>query len=302
MVCLYTVLSYTTLRDTTNHNADHLSASSLNTILDRIQVAYKWGVKQGIISTNPADMIESIIEREDVPCYLEEEEIERLWAAAANDRDFAILALLLDSGMRVGEIAGMRKEDLGKAGVQVSGKSGGRTVPVSPGVAELLVAQGDDRGMWIGHQGKLSKSGLQQIVRRTMKRAGLDYKEKIGPHTLRHTFGVQYNMNEGDIPTLKRIMGHKKVDTTMRYLNVSNKLVIAQHRKASPMSVLLAKQEAGRRCSDGKLNRRHSTKYRRRKVTVLPHSQSEEATFVPGGVYLGSTDDIASTKRVRDYT
>ena len=89
-----------------NYNAEHLSASSLNTILARIRIAYKWGVKQGIISTNPAEMIESIIEREEVPRYLEEEEIERLLAAAANDRDFAILALLLDSGMRVGELEG----------------------------------------------------------------------------------------------------------------------------------------------------------------------------------------------------
>ena len=235
-----------------NHNVRHLSASSMNTILLRLRVAYSWALKEGIVGTNPAKEISTIIERASLVRYLEEEEVEQLLAATKNERDFVIIALLLDTGIRVGELEEMKKDDIGKAGIKVKGKSGERTVPVSPGVAELVVAQGDERGMWIGHQGEMTRSGLQQVVRRTMKTAGLGNREKSGPHTLRHTFGVLYIMNGGDLPTLQKIMGHSKIETTMKYLIVSNKLVESQHRKASPMSVLMAKRESERRRSDGK--------------------------------------------------
>ena len=178
----------------------------------------------------------------------------------------------------------MKKEDLGKAGVRVSGKSGGRTVPVSPGVAGLLAAQGDDRGMWIGRQGEFTRSGLQQIVRRTMKRAGLDYKEKIGPHTLRHTFGVQYNMNGGDIPTLKSIMGHSKIESTMQYLIISNRLVESQHRKASPMANI-AGPKVAEFCENDANEQTlspdsHQGKSASTKVMTLPISSVEEFEMI----------------------
>ena len=220
-----------------NNNAtEHLAASSLNTILGRLRVAYTWAVKEGIVSTNPAKEIQTIIEHEGLVRYLEEEEFKQLLAATKNERDFAIIALLLDTGIRVGELQGIKKVDIGKAGLRVKGKTGERIVPITPGVADLVVAQGDERGVWIGHQGEMTTSGLQQVVRRAMKTAGFGSREKIGPHTLRHTFGVQYIMNGGDLPTLQKIMGHRKIETTMKYLIISNRLVESQHRKASPMA------------------------------------------------------------------
>ena len=220
-----------------NNNAtEHLAASSLNTILGRLRVAYTWAVKEGIVSTNPAKEIQTIIEHEGLVRYLEEEEFKQLLAVTKNERDFAIIAVLLDTGIRVGELQGIKKVDIGKAGLRVKGKTGERMVPITPGVADWVVAQGDERGVWIGHQGELTKSGLQQVVRRAMKTAGFGSRKKIGPHTLRHTFGVQYIMNGGDLPTLQKIMGHSKIETTMKYLIVSNRLVESQHRKASPMA------------------------------------------------------------------
>ena len=272
-----------------NENASHLSASSLNTIVRRLRVAFNWAVKQELIGTNPANGIDTVMEREGVVRYLEVEDIELLFSVVGNERDYSILAVLLDTGMRIGELEGLNNDDFGEAGIRVMGKTGERVVPVSPKVAQLALAQSDGRAMWIGHQGEMGKSGLQQAVRRAMKAAGLDRRRKIGPHTLRHTFGVQYIMNGGDLPTLQKIMGHRKIETTMKYLIVSNELVKAQHRKASPMSVLLAKRESERRRSDEE---------GRRKGTPIPRLTKAGKMVVPAGIRVGGSDGILSANRM----
>ena len=57
-------------------------------------------------------------------------------------------------------------------------------------------------------------------------------------HTLRHTFGTQYMLNGGDVFSLRRIMGHSKIETTMLYAEMSDRLVAEKHRKFSPMANL----------------------------------------------------------------
>ena len=68
-----------------------------------------------------------------------------------------------------------------------------------------------------------------------MRRAGFK-PPMIGPHTLRHTFGTQYMLNEGDVFSLRRIMGHSRIETTMLYAEMSDRLVAEQHRKFSQMA------------------------------------------------------------------
>lgn len=100
---------------------------------------------------------------------------------------------------------------------------------------ELVNRQGDERGLWVGLKGQLTDSGPQQTVRRNMRNAGF-MPPKIGPHTLRHTLGMQYILKGGDMFSLQRIMGHRRTETTMIYVNLSTELVAQQHRKFSPMA------------------------------------------------------------------
>ena len=68
-----------------------------------------------------------------------------------------------------------------------------------------------------------------------MRNAGF-MSSKIGPHTLRHNFGLQYILKGGDAFSLQRIVGHRRLETTMIYVNMSTELVPQQHRKFSPMA------------------------------------------------------------------
>ena len=203
-------------------NSD-LSASSLLTIWNRLRIFWSWAEKEGICS-NVMDDIPAPVMRRKLPRILRRDEVRRLMGSVRVERDYAILATLLDTGMRIGELASMTRESVSAEGVLVSGKTGDRVVPINQNVLELVKKQGDERGLWVGLRGQLTDWGLQQIVRRNMRNAGFD-PPKIGPHTLRHTFGTQYILKGGDVFSLQRIMGHTRIETTMIYVNMSTELV-----------------------------------------------------------------------------
>ncbi len=214
-------------------NSD-LSASSLLTIWNRLRIFWSWAEKEGFCS-NVMESVPAPVMRRKLPRVLRSGEIRQLLGSVDVERDYAILAVLLDTGMRIGELASMTRACVSSEGVLISGKTGDRTVPMSPSVVELVSRQGDEHGLWTGTQGRLTDWGLQQIVRRNMRKAGFE-PPKIGPHTLRHTFGMHYILNGGDVFSLQRIMGHKRLTTTMIYVDMSTELVAQQHRKYSPMA------------------------------------------------------------------
>ena len=211
-----------------------LSPASLRTIWHRLRIFWGWAEGEGICANIMSDIPVPMMRRK-LPRVLSSSEVKHLLRCTDGEREYAILAVLLDTGMRVGELASMTRDKVGPDGILVSGKTGDRVVPINQNVLDLLDKQGDERGIWIGCQGRLTGWGLQQIVRRTMRRAGFK-PPKIGPHTLRHTFGVQYIINGGDMFSLQRIMGHQRLSTTMVYVAMSTELVARQHAKFSPMA------------------------------------------------------------------
>ena len=215
-----------------------LSHASLLSLWRRLRTFWVWAEEEGI-APNIMSRIPAPRAKRKLPRTLTSHEVQRLLASAGNDRDYAILAVLLDTGMRLGELESMTRDSLGSDYVRITGKTGDRIVPVLPSVVELVERQGDERGIWIGKRGRLTAWGLQLVVRRCMKKAGFK-PPKIGPHMLRHTFGLQYVMNGGDPFSLKRIMGHQDIESTMIYVNMSTELVAQQHRKFSPMADIVA--------------------------------------------------------------
>ena len=214
-------------------NSD-LSWASKRTLWDRLRIFWSWLCEQGLCDLNPMQDMPSPLKRRRLPRVLTDEEMELLLGVTVNERNRAMLITILDTGLRVGELASLTRNHVRKDGLTVTGKVGERTVPITPGVYELLSRQGDERFVWIGPKGRLTSSGCQKAVRSSMAAAGLQ-PPKLGPHTLRHTFGVHFMVNGGDASSLQRILGHTKLDTTMLYMQMSNRMVVAQHHKFSPM-------------------------------------------------------------------
>ena len=169
------------------------------------------------------------------PRALTDEEVRALFASAESIRDLALIALLLETGARVGEAASLRRVDVSAEGVELFGKTGARFVPLSKQVFDLLERVGDNANIWLGSRGPLTVHGVSLAMRRVMKKAGLK-PPKAGPHTLRLTFAKRFLRQGGSPPVLLRLMGHSTIESTMIYAKMVDRDLVAQHKRFGPLN------------------------------------------------------------------
>ena len=180
-----------------------------------------------------------------LPRYYTREEIDRIAAAVLTDIERALIALILDNGLRIGEVASLLKSRIKDGCVMVRGKRGGHRVPVSPEVIAMIKALGKGNVIWMGRKGRLNAGALAQICRNVIVRAGIT-GEGRGPHTLRHTFATWYLKRGGHLLNLKEILGHKHLKQTLVYLHLSGADVDEDHAQFSPFRQLgLFSQDGG---------------------------------------------------------
>lgn len=165
----------------------------------------------------------------------------------ASVRDRAIVLLMLDTGLRLSELAGLRPVDLRPDGsLKVMGKGAReRIVPVGGVARQALVrylrqANVADTEAAIFRArggGPLGARGVQQVFKRLKARAGIP--GRCSPHTLRHTFARAYLLNGGDAFSLQRMLGHSTLDMVKRYVTLADTDLAARHLVASPADRLV---------------------------------------------------------------
>lgn len=183
---------------------------------------------------HPIKQLPRLKKRRTLPRVLTAEELQRLWDAPATPREQALVALTLDNGLRIGEIATLQRPSIDTKSCLVDGKTGPRRVPLSPQVRNLLMQVGEGNILWMGKRGPLTTWGVNQIYRRLFARAGI-VGRKVGPHTLRHTFATTYYRGGGKLPQLQEIMGHADLKTTMIYVHLAGSDVDEDHSAHSPV-------------------------------------------------------------------
>jgi site-specific recombinase XerD len=161
--------------------------------------------------------------------------------ALGDERDRALVLLFLDTGLRLSELAGLRVGDIRPDGtLHVMGKgSKERVVPLGTTARRALVRYLGTRGrpaaadaLFTGSQGALQPRGIQGVIARLGRRAGV--ATRCSPHTFRHTFARGYLVNGGDVFSLQQILGHATLDMVRRYVTLSEADLVARHRTASP--------------------------------------------------------------------
>ena len=156
-------------------------------------------------------------------------------------RDKAIVTVLFDTGVRVGELVSMGQPDWVNRTVTVDGKTGVRIVPL--GDTSLVEVQRYQRrwklrgdSLWQGKKGKINESGVFQMIRRLCNKAGVEFK---GVHAFRRAAAAQMKrlgMNDSDI---LEVMGWKDVTMLRRYTAaVATELAQAAHVRYSPADAL----------------------------------------------------------------
>jgi integrase/recombinase XerD len=186
---------------------------------------------------NPMDAINPPRRPKTLMATLEAREMMKLLYSAESPRDRAILTLIMDNGVRAGEVCSLLKHNIKQETVIVNGKTGWREVPVSEETTRLLLqlaAKSPDQYVFHGHKGPITRHLIYAIVRRHMEKAGIN-GPKLGPHRLRHAFGKNYLVEGGDLRSLQEIMGHADVKTTEKYSTLNLTDIIKKHRKFSPL-------------------------------------------------------------------
>ena len=162
-------------------------------------------------------------------------------------RDYTIILLMLDTGIRTSELTALVNSDYNSTSQsiyirpEVAKTSRSRTLYLSDSVNEAIKkfirVKPKMWGKWLfptrdGNQ--LQTNGLDRNLRIYCGRHGV----KFTPYQIRHSFATFYLENGGDLFTLQRQMGHADLKMTKRYTEVSEKLVSSSHKSYSPIQLL----------------------------------------------------------------
>jgi len=181
-----------------------------------------------------------------LPVVLSKDEMRRLLLAPKLLRHRLILGLLYGCGLRCFELRRLHIKDVDFDRLTIHIKKGkgrkDRYVPLSRHLARGLKTYLDNEHpiQWLfngknaeGDSVALSQRGIQWIVRETRKTAGLE--KAVTAHTLRHTFATHLLEDGLDIITIKELLGHAHIETTLVYLHVSQ---MGRRKPFSPLDTL----------------------------------------------------------------
>ncbi len=235
------------IRNRPKKNGAKLSSSTLHQHYRSLRTFFGWCVREGYLEENPILPIRRPRLQARVPVHLSFEEIGQVVQAARETikakRNTALVLLLLDTGLRAGEVCALRIDDVDLEGRKVtvrSGKGGkGRQVPLSHQTVAALEAWLEIHPRKTDSLFMLGIYGLRSLMRRLGKRAGIG---KLYPHALRHTFATHY---EGSVSDLQMILGHADVSTTVRiYRHRSLNHLLEVHERCSPVGRLNLKDDS----------------------------------------------------------
>ena len=215
-------------------------------VLSGVRSFFRFLVLDGVVESDPTELLEWPSLPEHLPVVLTLEEIDRIedsidLSKAEGARNRAIIEVLFSCGLRVSELVNMKLSDLYLEDrvLLVRGKGNKeRLVPVSnKAIADLKrwffdrnlmkIKPGEDDYVFLNRRGAhLTRTMILIMVKRQAEEAGI--KKTISPHTFRHSFATALLQGGADLRSIQAILGYKETATTEVYTHISNE----QLRKA----------------------------------------------------------------------
>lgn len=190
----------------------------------------------GLLETNPMKNLDVPKTKKALPKYLTLEESEKLLSVIQGknkERDYAIITLFLNCGMRLSELVSIDYTDIKSDGTLVITGKGNKERKVFLNTACLQaianymkVRPNDgvkDRALFLSSRSqRISRRAVQQIVEKYLDKAGLGGRG-LSVHKLRHTAAtLMYQHGNADLLLIKEILGHENLGTTEIYTHISN--------------------------------------------------------------------------------
>ena len=193
--------------------------------------------KREYFENNPAEELESPKIGKRNPIYLTIDEVKKLYTGIGERhyyRDYCILTLFLNCGMRLSELASININSIRGDQLSIIGKGDReRTIYLNKisldSINNYLTLERpkiknikDKKALFLSQKGnRLNVRTIQYIIDNINKKSGL-HKEKLSPHKLRHTMATLLYQNGADLISLQEILGHSNVSTTQIYTHVNS--------------------------------------------------------------------------------
>ncbi len=218
------------------------AATSIARKLATVRSLFQYLLSEGVIERDPSRVLEGPKVKRPLPKAISPEEVERLLQAPTQEdgpkglRDQAILELLYATGMRVGELAALRVDDvdLERNTVRCHGKGNKeREVPFHEIAAQKLIAYLKEGRphllngkrptpyLFLNYRGEpLTRQGIWLIIRKYAKLAGI--QSRVTPHVLRHSVATHLLRRGANLREVQELLGHTNMTTTQQYTRVVN--------------------------------------------------------------------------------
>ena len=237
---VYAYLSFLSRSRAKNHNAPQagcgLEASTRARKVASIRSFYKYLVnKAKVLTENPIQELDAPRQRQTLPRFLTLDECIQLLDSidgANSERDFCIITLFLNCGLRISELVGLNLSDVRDDRMRVLGKGNKeRFVFLNTACRSALddwlavrtqSAAVDPYALFISRRRtRVTKDGVHYMIKKRLAEAGLD-RDKYSAHKLRHTAATLMLKNGVDVRTLQEILGHEHLNTTQIYTHVDS--------------------------------------------------------------------------------
>lgn len=215
--------------------------------ISTIRIFFKYlTVNAKILDINPAQNLETPKQEKRMPKYLSLEDSQKLLSVTASEdnrnkeRDYAIITLFLNCGLRLAELVGINIKDIHFDDYRMSviGKGNKeRTIYLNKACVNALEKylavrpkegidyKSKDALFLSERRERISRRTVQYIVDKELQKAGFD-TSKYSTHKLRHTAAtLMYQYGEVDIRALQELLGHASISTTEIYTHVANNQV-----------------------------------------------------------------------------
>lgn len=233
-----------------NHN---LKTSTINSRLRAIRAFYNHLFDYKVIKYNPVEHLKLLRDREPIIETYSVKQIRQLLATCdlttfVGLRDYTIIYLLFDTGIRLSEVAGIEIDDIqfaeGVIRIRRTKNNFERFVPLQKTLSRQLKNYLKVRGITESNALFVTLDGTPLTNRQYQNR--FSYYGNLAkitnvrnsPHTMRHTFAKNYIQNGGGTFDLMRIMGHTSMEMTKRYVRLFGTELNEKHRESSPLENL----------------------------------------------------------------
>jgi len=227
-----------------------ISKRSVARKLSSLRTFFRFLARDGYMKKNPVADISAPKLDKKLPIFLDEKSALKLVTAPEGEtfqgsRDRAVLETLYSTGIRVGELVGIDIIDVDfiSGVVKVLGK--GRRERLAP-IGEKAVGaireyleyrksrkNADGKALFLNKSGKrLADRSVRRAVDKYIKKTSI--KERVSPHTLRHSFATHLLNRGADLRSVQELLGHKNLSTTQIYTHVTTERLKSVYDKAHP--------------------------------------------------------------------